>query len=119
MRLPAESAASSTPPAAADPRSAAKAGTATCTIPTAVPKATSTPNTVRMPAAASGPSHPTSCSVPRQRREAGAAVNASDAPAPSAAAARTATCGDVTATIAATIAGAVTTAVSKTIETIA
>ena len=63
MRLPAESAASSTPPVAAEPRSAAKAGTATCTIPTAVPKAASTPNTVRIPAAPSGPSQPTSCGV--------------------------------------------------------
>jgi hypothetical protein len=55
----------------------------------------------------------------RQRRDAGVALKASEAPAPSAAAARTATCGEVTATIPATIAGAVTTAVSKTIETIA
>ena len=46
-------------------------------------------------------------------------MNATDAPAPSAAAARTATCGELTATIAATSAGAVTTATSKTIETIA
>ena len=36
-RLPADSAASSTPPTAADPRSSANAGTATCTMPTALP----------------------------------------------------------------------------------
>ena len=84
-----------------------------------MPKATSTPNTVRIPAAPRGPSHPTSCGVPRQRREAGVVVNATEAPAPSAAAASTATWGELTATIAATSAGAVTTATSKTIDTIA
>jgi hypothetical protein len=57
--------------------------------------------------------------VPRQRRDAGVAVKASEAPAPSAAAASTATCGELTATMAATSAGAVTTANSKTIDTIA
>jgi len=84
-----------------------------------VPKATSTPNTVRIPPAPSGPSHPTSCGVPRQRREPGVVVKATEAPAPSAAATSTATCGELTATIAATSAGAVTTATSKTIDTIA
>ena len=84
-----------------------------------MPKAASTPNTVRIPGAPSGPSQPTSCGTPRQRRDADVIVNATDAPAPSAAAASTATCGEETATIAATSAGAVTTATSKTIETIA
>ena len=97
MRLPADSAASSTPPGAAEPRSAANAGTATCTIPTAVPKAASTPKTVRIPAAPSGPSQPTSWGSPRQRREPGVGVNASAPPAPSAAAASTATCGGLSA----------------------
>jgi hypothetical protein len=60
-----------------------------------------------------------SCDTPRQRRDAEVIVNPTDAPAPSAAAASTATCGELTATIAATSAGAVTTATSKTIETIA
>src|SRR4051812_1525718 len=115
--LPSERAASSTPPAAADPRSAANAGTATCTIPTAVPNTASTANTVRMPGAPSGPSQPTSCGVPRHARDAAVVVKPTAHDTPSAAPASTATDGEATATIPATTAGAVTTATSKTIAT--
>jgi hypothetical protein len=115
--LPSESAASSTPPAAAEPCCCANAGTATWTTPTAVPNTSRTQKTVRMPDAASGPSQPTSCASPRKRREGAVAVKANAEPAPSAAATSTATEGESTATIPATIAGAVTTATSKTIAT--
>src|SRR6478609_11640515 len=114
---PADKAASSTPPVAAEPRASANAGTATCTIPTAVPNATSAPNTVRMPGAPSGPSQPTSCGVPRHARDGPVAVNASADPTLSPPATTTATVGDHSAAIPAASAGAVTTATSNTTAT--
>ena len=95
------------------------AGTATWTMPNAMPNVRSTPHTVRMPGAASGPSQPASWGIPRQRRDAGVNENATAALAPSVAAIRTAAVGDARATISATIAGAVTTATSNAIATIA
>src|SRR5690349_19426341 len=104
--LPADRAASSTPPAAAEPRAWANAGTATWTTPTAVPNTASTANTDRIPGAASGPSH-VPWAAPRHAREAGLNVYATAEHAPSAAASTSARLAEATATIPATIAGAV------------
>jgi len=119
VRLPNERHVSSAPPADAEPRSSANAGTATRTTPIPAPNATRAPQMVRIPGATSGPSHPTSCRTPRQRRDAGVSVNAIAALVPSVAATTTATVGDVTATSTATSAGALTIAISNAIATIA
>ena len=119
MRLPADSAASSTPPSAAEPRAAAKAGTGDLHDPDRRAEGREHAEHRAHPRCAerAQPADLVRRAAPAAR--AGVIVNATDAPAPSAAAASTATCGELTATIAATSAGAVTTATSKTIDTIA
>ena len=76
----------------------------------------STTTTTRIPRDSSGPSQPTSCGSPRQRREAPVRLKPTAATAHAPPPTSTATVGDVSATIAATSAGAPITDTSNTIE---
>ena len=103
--LPAASAASSTPPVPADPRSSANAGIVTSSVPNASPKAALTTSRVRTPGEASAPSR---CSGPRLDPRGPRRPVAAKASVPAAVTTATnasAACGEATATSNATSSG--------------